>query len=89
LIHDGVRPFVKQDEIEKIIDYVVKKQAVIPVCETKNTIKEVHENEVFKTLARSKLRNVLTPQAFDYNLLFELHEKANKRNLYFTDDAAL
>lgn len=89
LIHDGVRPFVKTEEIDKIIDLVVSKKAVIPVCDTKNTIKKVCENKVVNTLNRNKLVYVLTPQAFTYHLLFDLHKKAKDKGLYFTDDASI
>lgn len=89
LIHDGVRPFVREDEIEIIIDAIKGKHGVIPVCSVKNTIKEVVDNKVIKTLERSRLKNVLTPQAFDYKLLIKLYKKAAGSDLYFTDDAAI
>lgn len=89
LIHDGVRPFVTTQEIDKLVDFVKEKKGAIPVCTPKNTIKRVKSSRVVQTLDRSKLVNVLTPQAFSFPLILRLHKRAKQEGLYFTDDAAI
>jgi 2-C-methyl-D-erythritol 4-phosphate cytidylyltransferase len=44
---------------------------------------------VVKTLDRSKLWEVQTPQCFDFRLIYGLHKKARENNISVTDDCAL
>ena len=89
LIHDGVRPFVETWEINKLLTEVVNKKAVVPVFKSQNTIKEISGKQVVKTYDRSKIVNVATPQAFDYQILLKYHKKACYEGKYFTDEAAI
>ena len=89
LIHYGVRPFISQDEISKLITKAQMKKAVIPVSKVKNTIKQIKQYKIITTVQRDDLVNALTPQVFQYNLIKQCHEEAKKINLYCTDDASL
>ncbi len=89
LIHDGVRPFISQNEISNLIKKAQQKKAVIPVNKVKNTIKKITQDKVITTVQRDDLVNALTPQVFHYNLIKLCHEDAKKIALYCTDDAAL
>ncbi len=89
LIHDGVRPFISQDEISDLIIKAQQKRAVIPVSKVKNTIKKIIQDKVITTVQRDNLVNALTPQVFKYNLIKHCHEDAKKIDLFFTDDASL
>lgn len=90
LIHDGVRPFVSKDTITKLIDNTLKFKAVIPASKVKNTIKEINDDKIIRTVERSNLVEVYTPQVFDYNLIFTFHNKAkNVKDINFTDDAGI
>ena len=89
LIHDGVRPFVSEKEISNLIKIALYSKAVIPISKIKNTIKEIKNEHIIKTVNRENLANALTPQVFDYKLIKTLHEKATIEELYFTDDAAI
>jgi 2-C-methyl-D-erythritol 4-phosphate cytidylyltransferase len=94
LIHDGVRPFVSYNLISSCIENAYEYKACIPVIEVVDTIKEINkENEtVEKTLDRSVLRSVQTPQSFDYKLIRSCYEKAiseNSENANFTDDSSI
>jgi len=89
LIHDGVRPFISQDEISKLIKKALQKKVVIPVNKVKNTIKKIKQDKVVATVSRENLVNVFTPQVFQYKLIKQCHNDAKKIDLYCTDDAAL
>ena len=89
LIHDGVRPFISQDKISKLIKKAQHKKAAIPVSKVKNTIKKIKQDKVLKTVQREDLVNALTPQVFQYKLIKKCHNDAKKIDLYCTDDAAL
>lgn len=89
LIHDGVRPFILQNDISNLIKKAQQYKAVIPISKVKNTIKKVKQDKVVTTVQRENLVNVFTPQVFQYKLIKQCHEDAQKINLYCTDDAAL
>lgn len=87
LIHDGVRPLVTRDILEKGIKTAEKHGVAIPVVEIKPTIKEVdNKNFVVRTLNRKILKEVQTPQCFRYNILKKCLEN-NHREV--TDEASL
>jgi 2-C-methyl-D-erythritol 4-phosphate cytidylyltransferase len=91
LIHDGVRPFILPSEIDGITKLTRKHHACVPANKPKDTIKTIGESaDIFgQTLNRSQLRQVQTPQAFTFNLIFKAHQQAKKEHFYATDDAAL
>jgi 2-C-methyl-D-erythritol 4-phosphate cytidylyltransferase len=89
LIHDGVRPFISQNDISNLIKKAQLKKAVIPVSKVKNTIKKINQDKVITTVQREDLVNAYTPQIFQYKLIKQCHEDAKKIDLYCTDDAAL
>ncbi|MDQ3135572.1 MAG: 2-C-methyl-D-erythritol 4-phosphate cytidylyltransferase, partial [Acidobacteriota bacterium] len=53
------------------------------------TIKEINNGRVARTLEREGLRRALTPQCFRYELLRRAYETALSENLTATDDSAL
>lgn len=85
LVHDGVRPFVSEDLIERVVRTVSEKGAVIPGVMPKDTIRDRKQG----TLDRSQLVLVQTPQGFRYGLLLKAYEKAMDQGFYGTDDAGL
>ncbi|HPR17267.1 MAG TPA: 2-C-methyl-D-erythritol 4-phosphate cytidylyltransferase [Candidatus Cloacimonadota bacterium] len=88
-IHDGVRPFITLAEIVALLEIARQSGAVVPACQVKDTIKEISEQKIKKTLTRRQLIAVQTPQVFRYELIMECHRKALVENLICTDDAAL
>ncbi len=90
LIHDGVRPFVTNEMIKEIVDYARKGECVTAGVPLKDTVKEVNEKGlVVRTLERSRLWAIQTPQAFPVKILRRAYKDSYKRNIYGTDDATL
>ena len=89
MVHDGARPFVSREIIEEHLGQILEKKALITGISLVDTIKEVHENKVVKTIDRSKLIQVQTPQSFHTEVLLTAYEKASKDQCLVTDDAAL
>ena len=89
LIHDGVRPFINEDIITKLIVAAREHKAVIPVSKVRNTIKEVNDDIIKKTVPRRTLYNALTPQVFAYELILSCHQQARSINYQFTDDSSI
>jgi 2-C-methyl-D-erythritol 4-phosphate cytidylyltransferase len=90
LIHDGVRPFVSHSLITRVIEGLAGVDGCIPALEVTDTLKEIHEGIIQKTVPRRNLYQVQTPQAFHTRELIEAHEKALERgSMDKTDDSAL
>ncbi|MEP7149175.1 MAG: 2-C-methyl-D-erythritol 4-phosphate cytidylyltransferase [Acidobacteriota bacterium] len=76
-VHDGARPFVSVDEIERTIEKANEMGAACLVGPVIDTIKTIRGNEISGTLDRRKLRRAMTPQAFRIEVLrraFEMGE---------------
>lgn len=90
LVHDGVRPFINQKDINNIINATIEKKACVLAVQVKDTTKYVNEHGIIeKTLDRNKLWAIQTPQAFRYDILLKAYEFAEKNNIVATDDASL
>lgn len=89
LIHDGVRPFIEKNMIEITIKELRSFDGVVLGIPVKDTIKEVEEGIVRRTLERNYLWAIQTPQVFVFKKLSEAYEKSLKDGFYSTDDSAL
>jgi 2-C-methyl-D-erythritol 4-phosphate cytidylyltransferase len=88
-VHDGVRPFVTSDEITRTVEAAQTHGAAILVAPTVDTIKEVRDGSVVKTLKRNALRHALTPQCFRYSLLWQAYQTVDVSDPDLTDDSLL
>jgi 2-C-methyl-D-erythritol 4-phosphate cytidylyltransferase len=88
-VHDGVRPFVTADEISRTVAAAKADGAAILVAPVTDTIKQVSDEQVVKTLDRSSLRRALTPQCFRYELLRDAYQHADVNDPSLTDESAL
>ena len=87
LIHDAARPFVDFDTITRVIDAATDKGAV-PALPVVDTLKTADDNRfVGRTVDRTGLFRVQTPQGFPYAEILKAHRQCAGRNL--TDDAAV
>ena len=90
IIHDGARPFVPLELIERTLSEVRRWNAVVAALPAHETLKEVSPvKEVLRTVDRRQLWMVQTPQAFEFNLIFRAHEQARKDGFLGTDDSSL
>lgn len=88
-IHDGARPLVTPEMVEKLYEEVKQKKAVVAACPAKDTIKVVDENcKVISTPPRSSLWQVQTPQTFEYKLVKSAYNRLMESgDVSATDDA--
>lgn len=90
LIHDGARPFVNDEMIEKGIKYAETYEACACGVNPKDTIKvRGRDNFAIDTLKREELFSVQTPQCFKYDLILNTHQKALKDKFQATDDTSI
>ena len=88
-VHDGVRPFVTVDEISATVAAAKSEGAAILVAPVTDTIKQIDDHSVVKTLDRGLLRRALTPQCFRYELLRDAYQRADVNDASLTDESAL
>lgn len=93
MVHDGARPFVSGDDIERLYGRMITEGAAILAVPVTDTVKEVDEMagsaRIKRTLERNTLMAAVTPQAFRRDLLLKAHEAAQKAGFSGTDDASL
>ena len=91
LIHDGVRPFVDADLIDRTIDAIGERQGALPSMQVAETLKRMDgEGNVGETVPRAGLYAAQTPQGFPFWPILAAHEKAFQLGKHdFTDDAAV
>ena len=88
LIHDGARPHITEKVILNVLEDVSRVGAAVAAVPVKDTIRQQNE-EGGKTLKRSELYSVQTPQGFEVSLIKEAFAKAYEDGFYGTDDAGL
>lgn len=91
MIHDGARPFVTSDMITRSIAGVKEHDACTVAVPVKDTIKEVAPNGFgVKTLNRSVLWNIQTPQTFSHALIKSAYLKMMEHgDTDITDDTMI
>jgi len=85
-VHDGVRPLVSMETIQRCFDAAEEFDAAIPVVDLVDSIRQLTEN-ASESVDRSYYKLVQTPQIFDAELLKEAYEQ--EFSPLFTDDASV
>ena len=91
-VHDAVRPLVTHDEIDRVVVAAAESGAAILVAGVSETIKEVEDHRVARTVARAHLRRALTPQSFHFDILKRAYEQLDElesSGVEVTDDSFL
>ena len=86
-VHDGARPLVTPKLIERGLEAARETGAAVPAVPLVDTVKEAGPGgTVVRTLDRSRMWAVQTPQLFRYDLLLRAHRAVTAD---VTDDAAM
>lgn len=88
-IHDAARPFVSKQLLEKSVYTASKFGTCIPIVKIVDTVKQIKDGKVEKTLDRNKLFRVQTPQVFFKKEYLELSERFKNNFEKFNDDSQL
>ena len=89
VVHDAARPFATVGLLETVLDGLKGAHGAAPAAPVSDTLKEVRDGRVIRTVERSSLWAVQTPQAFSTDALKNVHEKARVDGFIGTDDAQL
>ena len=87
-IHDGARPLVTWQVIDRAIRAGNTYHAAAPAIPVKDTIKTVQGGVVINTPDRSTLQAVQTPQVFDIDLIRGALKQALDEDAPITDDCS-
>lgn len=91
-VHDGVRPFVTPEEIDRTVSAAAATGAAVLTATVADTIKETAGGRVIRTLPRANLRRALTPQCFRYEVLKRAYDglaEIEAQGTEVTDDSLL
>lgn len=86
-IHDGVRPFVSKETIQRCYTTASGGRAVVPVVPVVETIRQILPDGKSITRPRDEYRLVQTPQTFPLVMLKKAYEQSYSET--FTDDASV
>ncbi len=90
VIHDGVRPFIRSEQLTECITCATDYDACIFGIPAYDTLKRVNSSRFIEnTIERKDIWLAQTPQAFKYNLIRRAHENAIRTGINGTDDAML
>ena len=88
-IHDGARPLVSVDLIEKTVRAAAEYKAAVPAIKSVDTLKLVEDGEtVTGSLDRELVLRVQTPQVFEADLIKGALTFAAEKKLPLTDDCS-
>ena len=87
-VHDGARPLVSCELIDRVVRAANTYHAAVPVVPVKDTIKIAQGGVVKSTPDRSKLYAIQTPQVFDRDILCAALKKVRKHEVQVTDDSS-
>lgn len=89
-IHDSARPCLNAGLITRVCEGAFTFKAAALGVPATNTLKEVDESKrVIKTLDRSKIWEVQTPQVIEKDLLLKGYQILHNQNLEVTDDISI
>lgn len=86
-VHDGVRPFVSKETIERCYAEAAQGKAIVPVVPVVETIRQILPEGKSITRPRDEYRLVQTPQTFPLMLIKQAYEQPF--SAAFTDDASV
>lgn len=87
-IHDGARPLVTEDIVERTVSAAAERGAAAPAVHVKDTVRQARGGRVLRTLERDELYLMQTPQVFRAELIRAALEDAVRLGIALTDDCA-
>jgi len=89
VIHDGARPLCTPNMIHQTVETAKKHGASVAASKVVDTMKEANDDlSIKKTVDRSQLWAVQTPQVFEKSIIIEAYEEVFRRGMIVTDDTA-
>lgn len=89
LIHDGARPYLEIDAIDRLLHAMKTERAAILGIKIRDTIKKIKNGYIVETVNRDEHILAQTPQAFETSLIIDCYAKAIMNKIEVTDDAQI
>lgn len=86
LIHDGVRPLVSIETIDRVVSTCQEKGNAVPYMDMDQSVRKIN-GASNKMINRKSLKLIQTPQGFHSSLIKEAYAKRYRKS--FTDDASV
>ena len=86
-IHDCARPLIRPEQLVALHKIVRREHAVVLAHRVTDTIKEHRLDARLRTLERSRLWAMETPQVFARELIVRAYARVKQRGRHITDDA--
>ena len=86
-VHDGARPFVTVELIEKVIKKAAERFAAIPAVKAGSTLKEAKNGVVVSTLDRENIYEIQTPQVFLAEVIKAAAHRGLRGGVELTDES--
>lgn len=86
-IHDCARPLIRPEQLVALHKIVRREHAVVLAHRVTDTIKKHRHGGHLRTLDRSSLWAMETPQVFDRDLICRAYARALRKEIALTDDA--
>ncbi|MBL9201200.1 MAG: 2-C-methyl-D-erythritol 4-phosphate cytidylyltransferase [Opitutaceae bacterium] len=86
-IHDCARPLIRPEQLVALHKIVRREHAVVLAHRVTDTIKKHRDDGHLRTLNRSRLWAMETPQVFSRDLIDRAYARVAKKKLAVTDDA--
>lgn len=87
-IHDGARPLVTREIIERTVHKAAQTGAAAPAIPLKDTVKRVRNRVVAETPPREDMVGIQTPQVFDRDFIEGALFQAIEQGILLTDDCS-
>jgi len=88
-IHDAVRPFLDRHSLDAVVSIGKQTGAAILAIPVSDTLKQAQDGIVERTLDRSVIWRVQTPQVFERSIISKAYQQAFENGVWATDDASL
>jgi 2-C-methyl-D-erythritol 4-phosphate cytidylyltransferase len=90
LVHDAARALTPISVVQRVLAELKRgAEGVVPVLPLADTVKEVMGDKVVRTVDRTSLQRVQTPQGFKAQIIIDAHAAAKRDGVDGTDDASL
>jgi 2-C-methyl-D-erythritol 4-phosphate cytidylyltransferase len=89
VVHDGARPVVSQEDLRRVVQAALEADGAVLGRRVSDTLKEVVDGVIARTIQRSRLFRAETPQVFRRSLLERALELSREEGFEGTDEASL
>jgi 2-C-methyl-D-erythritol 4-phosphate cytidylyltransferase len=89
LVHDGVRPFVTQELIQRVAHAAEKTGSAVTACRARDTLKRIRDGRLGDAIPRDDAVHIQTPQCFRYSILAQALDLAEREDILATDESSL